>query len=621
MDSARVPYHLMRTYCNYRFHAIGLLLCLLLAPCLAAGAETYDSIGLLDAWQDDMVSASRVPKPLSQSAENITVITAAEIKALNAHTLADILITIPGIQLESSRTPGSISYLRVQGAAFSHVQVMLDGVTFNNLADNFAEIGLIPARIIERVELVKGAASSAWGQALGGVINVITKSPDRDRVFSGAVSSSWGERRTTDNGLELTGSQGKFGYYLSSGYSSSLGLLPNNQGDFSNAYAKLSYDLPDKGQLSGTVGYTQGNRGDLAFVPWDLKEATFPRQLFATLQLRKSLSDLFELELTGRHATRQNTLQLDLSSSGQQLQNNRSDETDSGLGAKLLWRTDTNILALGLEYDHVWLRANDTLVNVTMLERRADRWGFYLNDTLVVGDFSFSPGIRLDLTASSGDQVSPSFGITWQLTPTTLLRAYTAKGYSLPSFHLDEPSEKVWTSQIGLESTAIPYLWLKTTLFRNETWDVTAYDTAASAYKSERQLKHGVEFEAKTNPVFATALSLGYSFVDARSTATHEIVKDIPRHTLHLGVQFDDQQYLKAVLNGRHIWWNAAADRNGSYGGVLWDLHLTATPWGRKLYAPELFLSLRNIFNGSQYLDEAFQNTGRWVEGGLRVAF
>lgn len=621
MDSARVPYHLMRTYFNYRFYTIVLLLCLLLVPGLAAGAETYDSIGLLDAWQDTTVSASRVPKPLSQSAENITVITAAEIKALNAHNLADILATIPGIQLESARTPGSIAYLRVQGSSFNHVQVMVDGVTFNNLADNFTDIGLIPARIIERVELVKGAASSAWGQALGGVINVITKSPDRDHALTGVAASSLGERRTSDSGLELTGSQGRFGYYLSGGYSGSLGLLPNNQGDFSNAYAKLSYDLPDKGQLSGTFGYFRGNRGDLAFAPWDLQEATFPRQLFATLLLHKPLNDQFELELLGRHATRQNTLQLDLLSTGQQLQNYRYDEVDSGLGAKLLWRTETNILALGMEYDHVWLRTNDALVNVTMLERKADRWGFYLNDTMTWGTFSFSPGIRLDLTASSGDQVSPSFGITWQLTPTTLLRAYTAKGYSLPSFLLEGPSEKVWTSQIGLESTAVPYLWLKATLFRNDTWDVTTYDSTTSMYKSERQLKHGVEFEAKTNPVFDTALSLGYSFMDARNTATHEIIKDIPRHTIHMGVQFDDQQYLKAVLNGRHIWWNAAEYHNGSYGGVIWDLHLTATPWGRKLYAPELFLSLRNIFNGSQYFDEVLQNTGRWVEGGLRVAF
>lgn len=291
------------------------------------------------------------------------------------------------------------------------------------------------------------------------------------------------------------------------------------------------------------------------------------------------------------------------------------------MGAKLLWRTSRNLLAVGIEYDHVWMRSTDSVVHVDTLNRKTDRWGFYLNDTLTVGNFSFSPGVRLDLTGTSGDQLSPSFGITWQLTDTTLLRAYTARGYSLPAFLLDRTSEKVWTSQIGFESTTIPYLWLKGTLFRNDTWDIVSYDSFSNSFNHERHLKQGFEVEAKTSALFNASLSAGYDYIDARNTSTHQIVQDIPRHTLQLGVQYDDRQYLKGVLNGRHIWWNAADYHNGSYQGLIWDLHLTATPFGRKQHAPELFFSIRNIFNGSQYLDEFFKNAGRWVEGGMRISF
>lgn len=595
--------------------------CLLtVAPC-AAAADLEDSIGLLEAWQAETVSASRLPKPTSQTAENITVVTADEIKAINAHTLSDILSTVPGIQLESSRTPGSVAYLRVQGSPFNHIQVMIDGVPFNNLGDNFSDIGLIPARIIERVEIIKGAASSSWGQALGGVINVITKAPDRERSVGGSVSSSFGERRTSDSGVELSGSLGKVGYYLSGGYSGSKGLLPNNQGDYSNAYAKLSYDLPGNGQLTGTFGYLQGNRGDFAFTPLDLKEDTYPRHLFTTLTLRTPITDHLELELNGRHATRKNTIELGLLSTYLPLQNYKINEVVSGAGAKMLWRTGSNILALGMEYDHAWMRTNDSLVQVDTLNRQADRWGFYLNDTLTLGNVALSPGVRLDLTGTSGNQFSPSFGVTWQLTNTTLLRAYTAKGYSLPDFLFNSTSEKVWTSQIGAESSAVPYLWLKGTLFRNETWDVVTYNAATGQRQTERQLKQGIELEAKTTPVFNTALSAGYSFVDARHSATREIIKDIPRHTVHLRLLYDDQSLFKGSLNGRHIWWNAASYHNGSYDGLIWDLHVSATPFGRKQYAPELFFSIRNLFNGAQYLDEAFRNAGRWVEGGVRFSF
>jgi len=588
---------------------------------LAAAAEPDDSIGLLDAWQGETVSASRLPKPVSHTAENVTVVTAAEIQAMNAHTLVDILATIPGMQLESLRTLGSVTYLRIQGSSFRHILVMIDGVPFNNLGDNFSDIGLIPARIIERVEIVKGAASSSWGQALGGVINVITKAPDRERRIGGSLSSSVGERRTSDSGAELSGSIERFGYYLSGGYSGSKGLLANNHGDYSNAYAKLVYDLPGKGQLSGTFGYSQGNRGDFAFAPLDLKEETYPRQLFSTLTLKTGITDQLELEVNGRHATRELGVDIGLISTYLPLQSYNIDETSSGVGAKLLWRTSRNLLAVGIEYDHVWMRSTDSVVHVGTLNRKTDRWGFYLNDTLTVGNFSFSPGVRLDLTGTSGDQLSPSFGITWQLTDTTLLRAYTARGYSLPAFLLDRTSEKVWTSQIGFESTTIPYLWLKGTLFRNDTWDIVSYDSFSNSFNHERHLKQGFEVEAKTSALFNASLSAGYDYIDARNTSTHQIVQDIPRHTLQLGVQYDDRQYLKGVLNGRHIWWNAADYHNGSYQGLIWDLHLTATPFGRKQHAPELFFSIRNIFNGSQYLDEFFKNTGRWIEGGMRIAF
>lgn len=603
-------------------HSLKILLPLwLLTAPLTAAAEPDDSIGLLDAWQGETVSASRLPKPVSHTAENVTVVTAAEIQSINAHTLIDILATIPGMQLESTRTLGGLIYFRSQGSSFNHILVMIDGVPFNNLGDNFSDIGLIPARIIERVEIVKGAASSSWGQALGGVINVITKTPDRERRSGGSLSSSVGERRTSDSGAELSGSIERFGYYLSGGYSGSKGLLANNHGDYSNAYAKLVYDLPGKGQLAGTFGYSQANRGDFAFAPLDLKEETYPRQLFSTLTLRTTLTDQLELELNGRHATRELGLDIGLISTYLPLQSYNIDETVSGVGAKLLWRTSSNLLAVGIEYDHVWMRSTDSMVHVDTLNRKTDRWGFYLNDTLTVGNFSFSPGVRLDLTGTSGDQFSPSFGITWQLTDTTLLRAYTARGYSLPAFVLDRTSEKVWTSQVGFESTTIPYLWLKGTLFRNDTWDIVSYDSFSNSFNHERHLKQGFEVEAKTVALFNTSLSAGYDYIDARNTSTHQIVQDIPRHTLLLGVQYDDRQYLKGVLNGRHIWWNAADYHNGSYQGLIWDLHLTATPFGRKQHAPELFFSIRNIFNGSQYLDEFFKNAGRWVEGGMRISF
>lgn len=580
--------------------------------------ETLTLLG--QPLQEDPI-AGRLPRQLSRTAENTTVINSNEIEALNAHTLIDILATVPGIQLESQIGSLNGVYTKIQGSNFSHVLVLLDGIPYNNLSDNFSDIGQIPARIIERVEIVKGAASSAWGQALGGVINVITKSPDPDRKFSGMASIAQGERHSSDSGGELSGTIDSFGYYLSGGYLASDGLNPNTGFHGSNAHSRFTWELPSKGEAGLLFNYSRHDRGDFAYVPLDYQSKDDAQRFIMGLSLRQPISTNFELELDAHHSDNQFGIETAILSSNEILQKLNNSERFSGGGARVLWRQRDNLLVGGVDYQHASMQLSDALASVDLLTRRADRFGFYLNDTYTLGALSLSPGIRYDLTGSSGDQISPSFGLTWQLTDNTLLRGYTAKGYSLPSLTLERGSERVWTSQFGVESSAIRYLWLKGTLFRNDTWDISVYDSQTRSYRNERQIKQGVELEGRTAEVFNLSLRSGYSFVDARRDSDDSVVRDVPRHTLHLGLQYDDHSRIKGLLTGRYIDWNAEQYHIGSYGSYIWDLHLNATPFNGDYKGLELFLSLRNIFNASQYLDEAYRNNGRWLEGGARFRF
>jgi vitamin B12 transporter len=589
------------------------------SPVLAE--ERDETLFLLEGGAES-VTASRVPKPLSQSAENITIVTAEEIESLNAHTLVDVLATLPGVQLDALRTPGSSpALLSLQGSGFSHVLVMLDGVPVNNLADNFSDIGLIPAHIIERIEIVKGAASSSWGQALGGVINIITKSSESsDSSFTGGVSASYGEQGTGDTRGEVGGGFNRFGYYLSTGYLASDGLMGKNKTRLSNAYAKLSYSLPTQGEVVATFAELRGKRRDFYFPAGNMQENITPRMLLATLTLRQPVTERLELELGSRYANKEYDLKIQATQDDTDYMGIASDESTLGLSARAVWRGMTNQLAAGVEYEDVDLRQNDSLTKFDTLNRRTDRWGFYLNNTLTLGPVAVSPGVRYDLTGRGGEQFSPSLGVTWQVTDNSLLRAYTARGYSLSPFLSDLNTERVWTSQVGVESGAIANLWLKATLFRNDTWDILVRDSQTD-YHHERQVKQGGEVELRTTPWHHTSLSAGYTYLDARRRSDDSVVRDIPSQTVQTGIRYDDQEYIKTLLTGRYIWWNASQIHHGRYSAMIWDLHLTATPFGRASNGAELFFSIRNLFNGSQYLDEVYSNTGRWAEMGVRVRF
>jgi vitamin B12 transporter len=596
-----------------------LLLILCLAPSHALGEENEDTLELFSAFQESSSSASRAPKPLSQTAENITIVTAQEIEALNAHTLADVLATIPGIQTQNRGGPGSPVFTFIHSSNFNHVLVLLDGVALNNLGDNFSDVTLVPARIIERIEIVKGAASSAWGQALGGVINVITKSPEQRKV-GGSATTSIGEATTADTNAELSGTVGRLGYYLFGSYLGSAGLLPGQEVNSNNAYAKLVYDLPDKGQINATFNYNRSSRGSLFVPDFQLGEKQKFSNLYATLSFNRPLSAHLQLEVEGYNIFRQ-SMNFE---SATFVDNSFTDFTEfnhdrelvNGVSAKLSRKDEHNLLVVGGNFEHVrWTTtAEIDLTNNTNARQKlsTNRWGFFLNDTFSYGRLALIPGARFDRTGD-GDQFSPSFGATWQLTDSTLLRGYTARGYSLPNANSSRSAEKVWTSQIGVESSAVPYLWLKGTLFRNEIWDIGA--------DKERRIALGSEIEVRTTPVFNTSIGAGYTFTDTTRSSDDSQVFDAPRHTVQLALRYDDHKIFRSVLTGRHIYWNSNPDFNGRYGGLIWDLHLGATLIKREQNSLELFFSGHNLFNGDQFSDDFVPNVGRWFEGGMRVRF
>lgn len=608
-------------YTSHNLRAFFLTLCMAiwLIPSLSWGEENEDTLDLFNAFQEQSSASSRVPKPLSQTAENVTVITAKEIEALNAHTLADVLVTVPGIQTDPRGALGNLVFVSIQSSYVTHVLVLLDGVPLNTLGENVSDVSLVPAQIIDRIEIVKGAASSAWGQALGGVINVITKSPGLDRGIGGSVSASIGDRTTTDTRAELSGSTGRLGYYLSGGFLGTNGLTPHTAVSANGIYSKLTWDLPDKGQIWSTFKYDRADRGTAWFAPFDQKEDQAHHNISVSLGLRKSLTGQLELELLGRYTSRnQDSLTTQISDSiPLRIINDR--ERVSGTSAKLVWRGTDNLLVVGGDYEHAEAKANAALVHVDTLDRTVDRWGVYLNDTATFGPVSVIPGARFDRTVISGDQFSPSLGAVWQLTATTLLRGYTANGFSLPSLLQDRQSEKVWTTQVGIESSTVPYLWLKGTLFRNSTRNVQNLRNLDPAVVESRIAK-GAELEVRTTTVYNTSLGAGYTFTDSIHASDGSQVYADPRHTVQLALRYNDTTY-RGVLTGRHIMWNAVPGYNGRYGGLIWDLHLGATLLTREDNSLELFFSGHNLFNGNQYQDELVPNAGRWFDGGIRVRF
>jgi len=156
----------------------------------AQSEEEMKILRMFCKGKDLVVSPTRHPKPISRVAENITVVTAREIEEMNAHTVAEVLNRVPGVFVNFNQDFGAASLIYIQGSEERHVLVLLDGVAWNFLADGHAETNSIPVGIIERIEVIKGPASSAWGSSLGGVINIITRPARTTRGPTGSIRGS-----------------------------------------------------------------------------------------------------------------------------------------------------------------------------------------------------------------------------------------------------------------------------------------------------------------------------------------------------------------------------------------------------------------------------------------------
>jgi vitamin B12 transporter len=184
--------------------------------------------------------------------------------------------------------------------------------------------------------------------------------------------------------------------------------------------------------------------------------------------------------------------------------------------------------------------------------------------------------------------------------------------------------ERVWSYELGTESTALQYVWMKLSLFRHDIsggirTEALSPTTSTSVNKGKER-RQGMEVEIKSLPMYYTSVVVGAAFMNAKDLDTGETIPNIPQRTYDLGLQFEDNSF-KALLKGHYIFWNAEPAFNGKYDSLIADLHITKELYVQQEQALEVYLDVRNIFNGSQYPIDVYKNPKRWFEAGIRYAF
>ncbi len=164
-----------------------------------------------------VVTASRLAEKWLNSPASVEVVTGDELRSMGAVTLADALRFVVGLEYGANGPVGMDNWLTIRGVT-KEIVVMIDGVPVNNPqgeSANFSfNLGLIPISEVKRIEIVKGAASSLYGDAaFGGVVNIITKGGTKQKRAS--LSAQTGDNDYRHYSFSASGNEGGLGYFIS----------------------------------------------------------------------------------------------------------------------------------------------------------------------------------------------------------------------------------------------------------------------------------------------------------------------------------------------------------------------------------------------------------------------
>ncbi|MBI2468844.1 MAG: TonB-dependent receptor [Candidatus Rokubacteria bacterium] len=199
-----------------RLAAFALVVALRWAAPLGAQQPTTEPPAQLEPV---VVSASRVEQRLGEAPASVTVLGEEDLKASAAQTVDDLLRQIPGFSL-FRRSSSLVTHPTTQGVSLrgigpsgaSRALVLQDGIPINDPFGGWVYWSKLPRLGIERIEVVRGGVSSLWGNyALGGVVNVVSRLPEPQRLL---FEGSYGSHNTTNLDLLLSDVRGPFGVLL-----------------------------------------------------------------------------------------------------------------------------------------------------------------------------------------------------------------------------------------------------------------------------------------------------------------------------------------------------------------------------------------------------------------------
>lgn len=413
-----------------------------------------------------VVTATRTPKLYGETPVKIEVITREEIEKKEATNLAEILCQTTGVRVENNCQNCNFTQVRINGMEGKYTQILIDSSPVVSAMTGVYGLEQIPAEMLNSIEIVKGGGSALYGgNAVAGVINVLTREPQKNRTTLKLHQEAISGKPFTNLGFHsgLISKDLNTKAYLFANYQkrepvdlnedsfSELGTISNTSFgiNFYNYFSKLDANL----KLGFFRIFEERRGGDLLDrPPHEANTAEWIKtdQIGFSSELNHFLSEKVHYNLSfSLIDAKRNTYY------GSHQDPNAYGNTINPLmffSSQLNYQLGSHVFSLGAQYKRDKIKDEATGYNRTIEDVYHESGYFIQDDFKISKNFSFLTGIRLNKhSAIDNIIVTPRLSILVKITRELSSRTSFSTGFRAPQVF----DEDLHITQVGGEGMMV----------------------------------------------------------------------------------------------------------------------------------------------------------------------
>jgi len=572
--------------------------------------EDEKSLGTL------VVTPSRIAS--SNSGRSVTVLDNKVSDMSVYDATPDMIGNVGGIDIRRRGPENVQADVSIRGTTFEENSVLIDGIRINDPQTGHYTMDLpLNPEDIDRVEIMKGPGSSLYGpNAFGGVINIITKKPEGNKITFDAEGGSFDYSKVA---LSCTAPFGPIDNRFSVQQSRSTGYMPDTNFDIFSLTNSSSIKTL-LGVYDFLFGYTTKDYGASNFY-----SSSYPNEAENTDTRFFNIGGLAESgDLTVRPSLflrrHWDKFRLDVNRPG--WQTNYSTVYSYGGGSAFNFTHDLADVAYGFEVTRDTINSTNMKIHDRLSE------GLYAEVApKILPELYLNLGLRADHFDGFGWEASPSVSASYRMSDEVSLRGGVGRAYRIPTFtelyYIDAANignsglkpESSWTYEAGVDYFRKSFK-AGLTYFYRDSYDTIDWvrDLSSAPWQALNiggTATNGVEASASFDRFF-----FNYTCLDVYSkhSYTSKYVLDYLKHQMSAGVLFEFEGFKNSwVLNWKK--------RVRGESVVIADMKITKGIFDKKGVKLDAFLEISNLFNTPYSEVQSVEMPGRWIKSGARLEF